>query len=251
MVNFGPGGGALTTQSIFLNSGRVVNFGPGGGVLTTQSILYVRAQAAQQLTGTGTITAHGIVSDQDLVFDSTASLVQTFNFSGPGQNVTLNLDLASAPSSNGILGAGYLGNGSLSICNGVTVQSDGCAIGYNAGSSGVVTVEGPGSTWNCTTHLNSFNVGASGSGTLNIVNGGTVNTINGGGGGVAVGSNGVVNVNGTGSAWTANAQSFSVGGKLNITAGGVVNSQLSNGFPDDLLGSVIVTEWARYGTWRS
>ena len=117
---------------------------------------------------------------------------------------------------------GCSGGGTLNIGNGGTVQSDGCSIGYNAGSSGVVTVDGPGSTWNCTTY-NSFNVGASGSGTLNIINGGTVNTS--GWKQVAVGSNGVVNVDGTGSAWnTSIVSGMVVNGTMNISRGGVVDS---------------------------
>ncbi|NQU21115.1 MAG: hypothetical protein HQ567_07515 [Candidatus Nealsonbacteria bacterium] len=50
-----------------------IHFGPGGGTLTTGSLF----ASPTQLTGTGTIHTRGLVSDVDLVFDSAASLTQT------------------------------------------------------------------------------------------------------------------------------------------------------------------------------
>ena len=56
------------------------------------------------LLGTGTVNASGLVSDANLVFDSTHGLKQTITFNSlAGQNVTLNLDMATSPSSNGDL----------------------------------------------------------------------------------------------------------------------------------------------------
>ncbi len=75
-------------------------------------------------------------------------------------------------------------------------------IGYNAGSSGLVTVNGTGSTW---TNGSSLYVGDYGTGNLSITNGGSVtnssfysvNFI-----GYNSGSSGTVTVDGAGSTWT-------------------------------------------------
>ena len=72
---------------------------------------------------------------------------------------------------------GYFGNGTLNITSGAAVSHPSVlCIGYNAGSTGQVTVDGVGSTL---TPYHSFassviHVGLFGSGTLNITNGGTV-----------------------------------------------------------------------------
>ena len=70
-----------------------INF--SNGTLTTQS-LYA---SPSQLTGTGTIKTGGLVSDVNLVFDSTHGLIQTVPGFG---NVTVNLDMSN-PSNVGDL----------------------------------------------------------------------------------------------------------------------------------------------------
>ena len=175
--------------------------------------------------GTGTINARGLVSDIDLVFDSAASLNQTLTFnSGPEQNITVNLDMSGESGMTGHLGAGYKGNGSLSVQGGITVGSDVGLIGFSSGSTGVVTVDGAGSTW---TNVYSLWVGQDGSGTLNITNGGTVSNNWDGRIGVYSGSTGVVMVDGAGSTLTFGGF-FQVGGggsgTLNITNGASVSN---------------------------
>jgi fibronectin-binding autotransporter adhesin len=194
-----------------------INFGIGGGILTTGSL----AASPNQVTGTGTIITHGLVSDVDLVLDTNASLNQTLRFSQPGQDITLNLDMSSNPSGNGDLGAGWRGKGSLTIQNGIVVNSTSGRIGHASGSTGVVTVDGTGTTW---TNSSSMNVGHSGTGTLNITGGGSVNDTSGYIGDLT-GSTGVVRVDQTGSMWS-NSSSLYVGnagsGTLTITRGGTV-----------------------------
>ena len=141
-------------------SDGTINFAAGGGTLTTQCLYASPAQ----LTGTGTINANGLVSNVNLVFDSTHGLSQTVTGLG---NVTLNLDMTNGV---GAIGAGYSGNGSLAVRNGVTLTSLDGTIGCNSGSTGVATVTGAGSTW--TTY--NLDVGVSGNGTLNITGGATV-----------------------------------------------------------------------------
>ncbi len=187
-----------------------------GGVLTTGSLL----AGASQLTGTGTINTNGLVSDVGLVFDSNDDFTQTLTLnSQPGQNITINLEIDG----QGNLGAGYAGNGSLTISNGVEISSSRGYLGYKSGSTGLATVDGNGSTW-----TNNFIliVGNYGSGTLNITNGGTVSNqlVY-----IAYDSNstGEVTVDGTGSTWTDNGGLY-IGlygsGTLNITNGGAVSN---------------------------
>jgi T5SS/PEP-CTERM-associated repeat protein/autotransporter-associated beta strand protein len=162
------GGNVTVSGTTYLarypGSTGVINFGSGGGTLTSASIY----ASPTQLTGTGTINAHGLVSDANLVFDSGASTAVTL--SQPGQDVTVNLDMSNSKTA-GDLGVGYNGNGFLTIRNGVTVYSSGGYLGYNSGSAGTATVDGVDSTWTCSGTLY---VGDNGSGTLNISNGATV-----------------------------------------------------------------------------
>ena len=190
-----------------------------GGTLTTRSLF----AGPTHLTGTGTIDTHGLVSDVDLLFDFTHGLNQTLTFnSQPGQNITINL----TQDSTGHLGAGYAGNGTLSIRDGVSVKSyhDGY-IGYKAGATGVVTVDGSGSTWTNSSYLY---VGIFGQGTLNITNGGAVSNTSGFIG-LYSGSTGEVTVDGSGSTWTNSGDTgLYVGhygqGTLNITNSGAVSN---------------------------
>ena len=48
------------------NANGVIDFGAGGGTLTTRSLFV----SPQQMTGSGNISTNGIVSDFDLVFDA-------------------------------------------------------------------------------------------------------------------------------------------------------------------------------------
>ena len=84
----------------------MVNFGSGGGTLTTQTLW----TSAPALLGIGTVNAKGLVTDVNLLFDSTHGASQTFTMNEPGQNVTVNLDLSN-PSTAGDFGVGYTGSG--------------------------------------------------------------------------------------------------------------------------------------------
>ena len=74
------------------STGAIV-FGAGGGTLTANSLL----AGPSQLTGTGTIIVHGIVSDVDLAFDATHGLSQSLSLN----NITVSL----SQSTSGYLGA--------------------------------------------------------------------------------------------------------------------------------------------------
>ncbi|NQU23834.1 MAG: PEP-CTERM sorting domain-containing protein [Candidatus Nealsonbacteria bacterium] len=225
----------------------LIHFGSGGGTLTTGS-LYA---SPIQLSGTGTINTRGLVGDVELVFASTTDLTQTLVLdSQPDQNVTVHLDMAGGQTDNGVLGAGWKGNGSLTIRDGVTVNGFDGWIGYHFGSTGVVTVDGSGSTWN---NANLY-IGTYGSGALNITGGGRVVTWSEHGViGLYAGSTGVVTVDGADSVWTAPDQ-LGIGqdgsGRLIITGGGTVNG--SAGIIGLSAGSTgVVTVDGAGSTWRN
>ena len=204
-----------------------IAFGVNGGTLTTRSLFV----APTQLTGTGTINTRGIVSDIGLVFDASHGLTQTLAFQQAGQNVAVNLDLATNPSTSGDLGAGWKGLGSLMIEGGIKVQSGSGDIGYCVGSAGTATVTGSGSTW----ITNYLNVGNGGNGTLLIASGGSVSTSNGiigatwssagaaavdGAGSTLNGANICVGYSGGGTLWVTNGGSAVGFGDVGTASGG-------------------------------
>ncbi len=134
------------------------------------------------------------------------------NWSGSVPNVSIETRIdATAPylpvidggfAGTGYLYVGYDDSGALIVENGATLTSgDVGSIGYNAGSTGRVTVTGAGSSW----YAGDITVDdLGGDGTLTIVNGGSVGSRNGwiGNGGVGPGASGTVTVSGPGSNWT-------------------------------------------------
>jgi len=193
------------------SSGQI-NF--DNGTLTTGGLLATPAD----LTGTGVINTHGIVSDIDLVFDSTHGTNQTMILNSfPDQNITINL----SQDSTGSLGVGYGAGGTLTIKDGVSVESHWGYLGYKSGSVGHAYVDGVGSSWNCDWLV----VGYYGQGMLEIRNGGNVSRYEGciGFGPDAVGT---VAVDGEGSTWSCSGNLY-VGyygqGTLGITNGGNVS----------------------------
>ena len=133
---------------------------------------------------------------------------------------------------------GGYGNGTLNVTNGATVVSGGYSgdveggdiIASASGTTGMMTVDGAGSTWiENTSRQGSFWVGYSGTGTLNVRNGATVKTTNPTYLGYNSGATGCVIISGAGSTW--NGSIISVGesgvGTLSITSSGSLNSSQS------------------------
>jgi T5SS/PEP-CTERM-associated repeat protein len=217
-----------------------INFGTSGGTLTTGSL----SASGSQLSGIGAINTSGIVSDIDLVFDSTHGAGQTLSLNG----FTVNLN----QSSSGDLGAGHLYSGALTMADGVNVASNNGYLGNLAGSTGTATVCGNGTKW---TNSNFLYAGNSGTGTLTITNGATVsntNTILGN----KAGSNGSIVVDGAGSTLSSSGNSF-VGssgvGSLNISNGATVsNNSAVIGYAAGSTGTVTVdgagSTWTSAGT---
>ena len=92
----------ITYVGVDASSTAAVNFGASGGTLTTGTLF----ASPTQLTGTGTINTHGLISDLDLVFDATHGLTQTITLGGlPNQNVAINLALRGSSNPPGDLPA--------------------------------------------------------------------------------------------------------------------------------------------------
>jgi T5SS/PEP-CTERM-associated repeat protein len=166
------------------------------------------------LNGIGVINTRGLVSNVDLVFDSTHGPNQHYYLNQKeGQDITINLSLDGSA----VLGAGYDGPAIITISDGVVIKSKGGYIGCQKGSIGDVLVDGDGSQW-----INSdfMNVGYEygGKGTLTITNGGTVSNIRG----RLYSSNGKAIVDGEGSRWFNKSLDVDAEATLKISNGGEV-----------------------------
>jgi len=139
------------------------------------------------------------------------------------QTATVKVDGNGNKWTTGELNVGSSGTGTLTIANGGTVRNTEGRIGTFTGSSGTVSVSGPGSTWNNSSYLT---IGNRGTGELTIGNGGTV-TSTWGEIGSGPSANGTVTVTGINSKWTASGL-LGIGsegtGKLIIENGGTVHS---------------------------
>jgi len=145
----------------------------------------------------------------------------------PGSTGVVTVDGAGSTWANdGYLYVGRFGsNGTLNITGGAAVSNSDGYIAAKSGSTGMVTVDGAGSTW---TNGEDLYVGGSGSATLNITAGAVVSSQNGYINYVASGPTVVVvTVDGAGSMWT-NSGELRVGrsgnGTLNISGGAAVSA---------------------------
>ncbi len=207
-----------------------INFGPNGGTLTTVSFT---AQPSQ-IQGTGTINTRGLLLDGSLDCNSNQGVNQTLLWVGSSQNVSVHLDLTGSPVpgntfAGGELAIGNNGAGSMIVREGISITSLHGFIGYGSGSTGVVSIDGPGSNWSLTDGaLASFYVGYSGTGSLTISHGGKVTNGDYGYVGANSGAYGMVRVDGSGSTWT-NVLPLTIGGSgtgvLVIGNGGYVQGQ--------------------------
>src|SRR5262249_7624230 len=133
--------------------------------------------------GTGTLNFNHTASDYVFapailgnatvnVLAGTTILTAASNYTGlttvDGAALIVNGSIVSGP-----VIAGDARTGALTIANGGTVSDPGSLIGNQAGSQGIVTVTGVGSTWS---NGVSLNVGFGGNGTLIIANGGAVSS---------------------------------------------------------------------------
>jgi T5SS/PEP-CTERM-associated repeat protein len=169
-LNIAHGGLVTASASTVVANGTsstgAIHFGDQGGTLTTGAFL----GSAAQITGTGTISTHGLVTDETLVFDKSRGLDQTWAWTSDQKNVTVHLTADDSGNFN-VMGAGYAGTGTLTIRDGMAINSGDQYLGRKPGSSGVATVDGTGSKWTGGGYLA---VGYYGNGSLAVTNGGTV-----------------------------------------------------------------------------
>ncbi len=226
---------SVTWVGQYPSSTGVINF--NGGILNTASLL----ASSGDLLGSGTINTTAIVSDIDLIFDSTTGLQQQYILNElPGQNITINIDMENRYYYAPQLGAGYRGQGSLTIADGLYVTSGDGILGQHSGSHGTATVSGAGTRWEARDYLYIGNYGA---GDLLIRDGGIASThwVN-----VAYksGSNGSLTVMGPGSL-IESSTSLYIGyhgeGELVVKDGGVVvNNNSYVGFASGSYGKATI-----------
>jgi outer membrane autotransporter protein len=181
----------------------------GGSSLAMTGELHVGTDGTATLNiqgGSGVIDPIGVIG-----YDNTA-------------HGTVNVSGAASWNNSGSLTVGKSGTGTLTITSG-TVTSHLATIGENAGSTGIVNVNGATSVWN-NPDLG-IAVGFSGNGTLNVTAGGKVTNAGNAPVGYQATAVGIVNVSGTGSTWS-NGGNLGIGdfgkGTMNITAGGMVTN---------------------------
>lgn len=229
------GSGSLWTNSSILYVGL-----DGNGTLTVQDGGQVTTAglyaAVSDLHGNGIINAtQGAVLDGDLNFNAANGAEAVIAF-GTGGTLTVN---AALYYSSHLLGAGYRGQGSLTVNDGVSIFSDRGSLGLRYGSNGTARISGAGSTW---TVNRGVSVGIEGNGTLRIEAGGKLKSASGGVGGASAAIGAAV-ISGADSVWETGV--FTAGyegsGTLNVDNGGkLISGEGSLGFFSGASGEAIV-----------
>lgn len=194
---------------------QATQFALNSGTLNTGGLL----ASEDSLKGVGTINAKSIVSDWDMLLNSsTGAQQQIILDSLPDQNVTLNYANDQPRWVDDFFGAGYSETATVTVSEGVTIDTSYGYLGYTPGANGTVTLSGEGTRWD---NRRLF-VGREGQGTLNILDGAIVTTRDAYVG-ERHGSKGTVTIDGEGSEWihsTSLSLGFSGEGTLNIQNGG-------------------------------
>ena len=178
-MNIGENGGTgrLTITGIgsqFSISGNNSNTNTGGGATIGRSgngTLNVLAGGQFTVNNTGTTAGSGITigGSPGQVTNGEQAGTGTVTVSGAGSQFNL-------LSTFGTITAGYSGTGTLNVQNGGTVVSEDLAIGRNTGSTGLVSIDGSGSSVTLSGNdVNNgagarVNVGESGTGSLSLTN---------------------------------------------------------------------------------
>ncbi|TCJ17138.1 autotransporter domain-containing protein [Parasulfuritortus cantonensis] len=198
-----------------LDSATIGNAGTAqvpDGTAAEAQYLTVGGSGTLEIVGAGTLaTSYGVT------LGSASSDDGTIRVTGAG----------ASWSNGGSFFVGLYGTGTLTVDGGGTLEntnpSQHAYVGYGAGSSGTVNVDGVGSTWD---NVADIYLGRDGSGTLNVSNGGQVTSAYGT---LAqrTGSTGSATITGSGSGWSV-ASGLYVGsasnGELDILDGGAVSA---------------------------
>ncbi len=239
----------ISAPSSWSSSGRngttaYLGYQTGSGSLTISGGSSVKARTVYLgnltgLTGTVSITGSGSTFQAYTLYAGNSGIGQIAVTSGgslstnayaylgynAGSTGTVTVDGTGSTFSNAWpLFVGYSGIGSVSVTNGAALTSGadttGAAgyLGYNAGSTGTVTVDGTGSKW---TNSGSLTIGSGGTGTLKITNGSTVSVS----GTTTVGANGAINFGSNGGTLTTGslyAGAPQLSGTGTITTSGII-----------------------------
>ncbi|MCL2347631.1 MAG: hypothetical protein FWC50_05145, partial [Planctomycetaceae bacterium] len=235
-------GGKANSGGLGINIGRnatgigTVTVDGNGSELNTNSSIGVGYDG----TGVLTLTNGGkAVSILGIVLGENAGSSGTVSVDGTG----------SALTSNDQLIVGYQGEGELLLTGGgQAISASSIWLGYNAGSTGAVTVDGTGSLLESmgTSGMDGLYVGNSGTGTLEITGGGKATSAGGIYIGNQINSSGTVTVDGTGSLLESTGSILTVGnsgtGFLSLTDGGVViaDGNINIGYGSSGIGTVTI-----------
>jgi T5SS/PEP-CTERM-associated repeat protein len=228
-----------TPTSVML--GTVV--GRSGRLTVTDGLVSLPFEADLEIgsvagaSGVLTVTTGGLVLGSPEVFvgasgngtlniNNNGDLIASNTTLGVNSNVTGTATISGGGSSllANSLTVGLQGTGTLNVMLGGRVDSAGSTIGHLPGSMGTATVDGSGSKWTDGTGLRLA------SGTLNITNGGRIESERSSVGlaSIDIGGPGpnTATVTGANSAWISGFMAIGSGtqGTLNISAGGLVNS---------------------------
>ncbi len=163
----------------------------------------------------------------------------------PDSNATLTVKNEITWENFSTVYVGYSGIGNLNITNGARSYTYGTYIGYNAGSSGKVVIDGTNSKWEIYNN-NPLQVGVWGSGEVSLRNGGSLLATFGLSAriGKEAGSTGTINVDGAGSLWKNNGWLYlgdAGTGTLNVSKGGSsINATVFVGNQENAIGNATV-----------
>ena len=252
VINFGTNGGILSTQSLFAAPSQLTGIGTiyTGGLVSDVNLVFDQnydpnapvpgfGSIAVYLSGGGDLGAGwngtGYLTIQDGLYVSSANGFLGYHSGSTGVATVsaMGFDIRSTWDNRGDLYVGYSGSGTLNIYSGSGTQNIGAAasvfvggngyIGYNSGSTGVVTVGGTASNWII---YGDLYVGNSGSGRLNI-DGGSVWVAGDTYVGINTSSTDMISLNGgTFSTRTIFATQSQLTGTGTINARGLVNDDI-------------------------
>jgi T5SS/PEP-CTERM-associated repeat protein/autotransporter-associated beta strand protein len=187
-----------------VNSGAIlgVNFNEVIGGLDASGAANIANGATLAINNAGSDTFSGVITGAGALSKTgagTETLTGVNSFAGGttianGMLVVANGSSINHPAAAITVGASNGDNGTLAITTGGHVTSSFGLIGNSAGSSGMVTVDGGGSSFNASVGVI---VGEVGTGTLSLTNGGALNVVGGSGNvilGAVTGGIGTLNV---------------------------------------------------------
>ena len=203
--NYGSGTLSIANHGSVTGGGILGDYTGSSGLVTVDGPGSIWSNGCSCVGGNGSgtlsITGGGSV---------TGSFTSILIGANAGSHGLVKVDGAGSSWSNsGVFYVGCTGAGTLSIANHGIVTSGtsiyGCFLGHDPQATGLVTVDGPGTSWKNNTGLY---VGYQGGGTLSVTDGGTV-SVTGSNSGSRIatqrGSTGVVVVDGSGSTWLTGA----------------------------------------------